>query len=120
MLYIGVGKTSIINSFIKKAFSSTLKSTPGASFVSKTFLISGTDEIKFEIWDTAGQERFRAITRLFYKNASVIIMVYDITQRSSFEELKKYWYGAIKTNAASNTCKYLYSFINMISTCCSW
>ena len=54
--------------------------------------------IKFEIWDTAGQERFRSLAKVFYKNAAVCILVYDITRRNSFEELKKYWVNEIKEN----------------------
>ena len=47
--------------------------------------------IKFEIWDKAGQEKYRSLAKVFYKNASVCILVYDITRRCTFDELKKYW-----------------------------
>ena len=63
--------------------------------------------IKFEIWDTAGQEKYRALAKVFYKNAAVCILVYDITRRTSFEELKKYWITEIKANASSNASKFL-------------
>ena len=44
--------------------------------------------IKFEIWDTAGQEKYRALTKIFYKDAGVAILVYDISRKESFEEIK--------------------------------
>ena len=47
--------------------------------------------IKFQIWDTAGQERFRTITSAYYKGADGIIMVYDLTEASSVDDLENYW-----------------------------
>ena len=65
-------------------------------------------EIKFEIWDTAGQEKFRSLAKVFYKNASVCILVYDITRRESFEELEKFWINEIRNNVSSNVSKFFY------------
>ena len=102
----GVGKTSIISRYISNTFSSVLTATPGANFTTKTvFVPEENQSIKFEIWDTAGQEKFRALAKVFYKNAAVCILVYDITRKTSFEELKKYWISEIKTNASPNLCK---------------
>ena len=104
----GVGKTSIISRYISNTFSSVLMATPGANFTTKTiFLKDENQSIKFEIWDTAGQEKYRALAKVFYKNAAVCILVYDITRRTSFEELKKYWITEIKANASSNASKFL-------------
>lgn len=47
--------------------------------------------IKFQIWDTAGQERFRTITSAYYKGADGIIMVYDLTEPSSLEDIENFW-----------------------------
>ena len=47
--------------------------------------------VKFQIWDTAGQERFRTITGTYYKGAQGIIIVYDVTEQESFDELESYW-----------------------------
>ena len=81
-------------------------STPGANFVTKNVIMEDDDQtIKFEIWDTAGQERYRALAKVFYKNAAVCVLVYDITRRSSFEELKKYWVTQLKENAQSDVSK---------------
>ena len=102
----GVGKTSIISRYITNTFKSQLMSTPGANFVTKNVIMEDDDQtIKFEIWDTAGQERYRALAKVFYKNAAVCVLVYDITRRSSFEELKKYWVTQLKENAQSDVSK---------------
>ena len=61
--------------------------------------------IQFEIWDTAGQVRYRALAKVFYKNAAVCVLVYDITRKTSFEELKNYWFREIKENAQSDVSK---------------
>jgi small GTP-binding protein len=75
-------------------------STTGASFAAKTMYFEGADKnLKFEIWDTAGQEKYRALTKIFYKDASVAIMVYDVTRKESFEEIKNYWYNQLKEHA---------------------
>jgi Ras-related protein Rab-5C len=123
----GVGKTSIISRYISNTFSSFLTATPGASFTTKTvFLEEFNQSIKFEIWDTAGQEKYRALAKVFYKNAAVCIMVYDITRRASFEELKNYWINEIKSNSSPNLCKLYIYFKTFIlfylnySACCGW
>ena len=103
----GVGKTSIISRYINNTFSSVLTATPGASFTTKTvFLKEYKQSIKYEIWDTAGQEKYRALAKVFYKNASVCILVYDITRKQSFEELKNYWIHELKNNASPSISNY--------------
>ena len=96
----GTDKTGIISRYITNTFKSQLMSTPVSSIVTKTEIFEEENQsIKFEIWDTAGQEKYRALTRVFYKNADVCILVYDITRKSSFEELKNFWIKEIKENA---------------------
>ena len=96
----GVGKTSIISRFITNTFSSILMSTTGASFATKSIYLEKEDRtVKFEIWDTAGQEKYRSLAKVFYKNAQVCILVYDISRKTSFEEIKNYWFKEIKNNA---------------------
>ena len=51
-----------------------------------------------EIWDTAGQERYRTLVRNYYKGSKAAILVYDISQKITFDELKNYWYKEIKEN----------------------
>ena len=55
--------------------------------------------IKFDIWDTAGQEKYRSLAKIFYKDAKVIVFVYDITREFTFESIKNYWYEETKANA---------------------
>ena len=102
----GVGKTSIISRYMTDKFSASLGSTPGANFTTKTvFLKDENQSIKFEIWDTAGQEKFRSLAKVFYKNAAICVLVYEITIRASFEELQKFWIEEIKANASKNISK---------------
>ena len=102
----GVGKTSIISRYITNTFKSQLMSTPGANFVTKTVVMENENEsIKFEIWDTAGQERYRALAKVFYKNAAVCVLVYDITRRKKKKKIKNYWIKEIKENAPQDMSK---------------
>ncbi len=59
-------------------------------------------EIRFDLWDTAGQERFRSVTKSLYRDAKVIILVYDITEKETFNAVKDYWYEQIKLNSAND------------------
>ena len=102
----GVGKTSIISRYISNTFSSQQLPTTGANFVSKMVLLEDENKsLKFEIWDTAGQEKFRSLAKVFYKNAAVCVLVYDITRKTSFEEIKNFWINEIKENTQSDTSK---------------
>ena len=103
----GVGKTCIIARFINNTFEDNIMSTTGASYAGKTMSFDELNgqSIKFEIWDTAGQEKYRALTKIFYKDAGVAILVYDITRKDSFDEIKNYWYNQIKDFAPKNISK---------------
>ena len=94
----GVGKTCIISQFINHSFDKNVVTSTGGSYACKQMIFKEFDnqKIMFEIWDTAGQERYRSLTQIFYKDASIAILVYDITSAKSFEELKNYWYNQIK------------------------
>lgn len=84
-----VGKSSIIRRTMKGIFDCYSESTIGAAFASysKTYF----DRIvRFEIWDTAGQERYRSITPLYYRNATSVFLVYDITDKATFLRAKEY------------------------------
>jgi small GTP-binding protein len=103
---VSVGKTCIINRFVNNSFDLKEISSSSASFVTKIVKFEDIDEeIKFEIWDTVGQEKYRALTKIFYKDSSIAILVYDITNRKSFEEIKNYWYNQIKEYAPKNIIK---------------
>ena len=98
----GVGKTSIITQFIEQQFNEDPQSTTCGAFSRKSVICDETKEIKFEIWDTAGQERYRSLTRMYYKDANAAILVYDITRKESYEQVKSYWYEEIKENSSPN------------------
>ena len=98
----GVGKTSIISRFIHDTFNQNEVTSLGASYISKTVSFPEYGKsIKFDIWDTAGQEKYRSLAKVFYKDAMIIILVYDITNRDSFEALESFWYKEIKDNILS-------------------
>ena len=65
-------------------------------------------KIKFELWDTAGEEKYRAIARVFYQNSSVCILVYDITRKASFDEIKNFWINEIKQHLQDNASKIIF------------
>ena len=99
----GVGKTSIIAQFTTGKFDPDCVTSLSAQFVSKTVEFQNLGKaIKFDIWDTAGQEKYRALAKIFYKDAKVIFLVYDITDAKSFSELKSYWHGVVKANGDSD------------------
>ena len=71
--------------------------------------------LQFDIWDTAGQEKFKSLTKFFYKDAGIAILVYDITRIESFNSLKNFWMKQLKNNSGSNISKkyiiYFYYYI---------
>jgi len=82
---MGVGKTSLIMQHLNKSFTPNMRSTI-LDFFHKTIVINGTI-IVLEIWDTAGQEKFHSLTNMFYRNAHAVIVVYDITNKKSFDRV---------------------------------
>lgn len=74
--------------------------TIGVDFGAKTIAISEDTNVKIQIWDTAGQESFRSITRSYYRGSICALLVYDITRRSTFDNLTK-WLDDIRDNAYS-------------------
>jgi small GTP-binding protein len=102
----GVGKTCIIERFILDDFNKNQISSSGASYTKKTLDFPEYNKsIDLEIWDTAGQEKYRGIAKIFYKEAKIIILVYDVTNHKTFEEIKDYWYNQIKENTSGNLSK---------------
>lgn len=101
----GVGKTCILFRFSENNFNTTFISTIGIDFKIRTIELDGK-KIKLQIWDTAGQERFRTITTAYYRGAMGIMLVYDITQEKSFENIKN-WIRNIEENASTDVEKML-------------
>ena len=90
----GTGKTNIINAIVGVKFDSSEMSTSTAAFVDKTIKVSGKD-YHLAIWDTAGQEKFRSLTKIFIKDAKIVIFVYSITDKESFKEID-FWLETVK------------------------
>ena len=95
-----VGKTNILTKYLSDEFDPESKATVGVEFGTKNFKIEN-NIVKVQIWDTAGQERYRSITNAYYKGAKGSLLIYDITNKKSFENLEK-WISDIKTNGDDN------------------
>ena len=93
----GVGKSSVMLRFVTNNFKIEPDSTVGASYMGK-ILQFNEKMIKFNIWDTAGQERYHSLAKMYYRDADVAIIVYDITNSESFQGMKK-WYNEVKQNS---------------------
>jgi len=101
----GVGKTCILFRFSDDSFNASFISTIGIDFKIKTIELDGR-KIKLQIWDTAGQERFHTITTSYYRGAMGIMLVYDVTQARSFENINK-WLRNIDDHASDDVVKML-------------
>uniref|UniRef100_A0AC34GQH8 Uncharacterized protein n=1 Tax=Panagrolaimus sp. ES5 TaxID=591445 RepID=A0AC34GQH8_9BILA len=101
----GVGKTCILNQFTDATFNQPFISTIGIDFKIKTIEINGK-KIKLQIWDTAGQERFQTITTSYYRGAMGVMLVYDVTNPASFENVSK-WIGNIDEYAGEDVVRML-------------
>ena len=100
LLIIGnsiVGKTSILTKYTSKAYTESYVATVGLDFFTKDESIDGKT-IRIKIWDTAGQERYKAITKCFFQRAQGIIIVFDVTNKRSFDDLKM-WIDSIKSQS---------------------
>ena len=92
-----VGKTSILTKYTSKAYTESYVATVGLDFFTKDESIDGKT-IRIKIWDTAGQERYKAITKCFFQRAQGIIIVFDVTNKRSFDDLKM-WIDSIKSQS---------------------
>ncbi|TNV76376.1 hypothetical protein FGO68_gene2425 [Halteria grandinella] len=97
-----VGKSNLLLRYTKNEFDQFSKVTLGVEFASKFLKIEADQQyVKAQIWDTAGQERFRSVTGAYYRNAIGALLVYDITNRNSFESIPK-WMKELKEHADPN------------------
>lgn len=96
------GKTSIINRLVTNSFDSPLRSTIGQNQTNYTL-----NKTVFNIWDTSGEEKFRSLNKLFYKEAKIVIFVYSIVDRKSFDELSKYWINTIRESLPDTSILFL-------------
>jgi len=84
-----VGKSSMLLRYVDNTFSDSFIVTIGVDSKTKDIKLEGAD-VKISVWDTAGQERFRTITSSYYRGAHGIMVVYDVTNRDSFQNVKKW------------------------------
>ncbi|QPG74047.1 Rab GTPase ypt7 [Brettanomyces nanus] len=85
----GVGKTSLMQQFINGKFSQQYKATIGADFLPKELNIDDK-QVTMQIWDTAGQERFQSLGVAFYRGSDCCVLVFDVTNTKSFENLQSW------------------------------
>lgn len=98
---IAVGKTAILTRYISNLFEEEHKCTLRVESKSKIINMNDKEQAKLNIWDTCGDEKFRAITRQYYNDANGILLVYDVTNRQSFDDIIL-WEKEIKNNAPEN------------------
>eukprot|EP01112_Ceratiomyxa_fruticulosa_P004364 TRINITY_DN1488_c0_g5_i1.p1 TRINITY_DN1488_c0_g5~~TRINITY_DN1488_c0_g5_i1.p1 ORF type:complete len:207 (+),score=37.53 TRINITY_DN1488_c0_g5_i1:238-858(+) len=101
----GVGKSCLLLRFADDTYTESYISTIGVDFKIRTITLDGKT-IKLQIWDTAGQERFRTITSSYYRGAHGIIVVYDVTDQVSFNNVKQ-WMQEIQRYACDSVCRLL-------------
>ena len=108
LLLIGnayVGKTLIVQKFIDNTFSKSTMSTIGVDLQSKIIDINGK-KVKYLIWDTAGEDRMKTMTYSYYRGCHVILIVYDVTNQKSFENVTT-WVECVDKFAKSNVLRIL-------------
>ena len=87
---VSVGKTSIASRFCKNTFNENYINTIGGAYQQQNIVLNNGAKMKLHIWDTSGQDRFRSMTNLYYRDAQVAILTYDVTNEQSLESLN-YW-----------------------------
>ena len=103
----GVGKTCIINRYINNEFQNNVASTLGSAFFLKE-IIKGDTKYNVNVWDTTGQERYHSVTNLFINDSHIIILVYSIDSKATFDNLN-YWYDTIREKLKGE--KYILSVV---------
>ncbi|KAL7711948.1 GTP-binding protein ypt2 [Entamoeba marina] len=100
-----VGKTAMLLRYTDNTFDEGFISTIGVDFKIKKLEVDGK-KLKIQIWDTAGQEKFHTITQSYYRGSHAIIVVYDCTDRKTFESSKQ-WLAEIDNETSGNVCRVL-------------
>ena len=95
-----VDKTQLIKRYTKDQFGGVYLTTVGMDFQDKIIELEDK-KVRLQVWDTAGQERFRNVTKSYFQSSQGLVLVYDITDRESFEKLN-FWVDNIKNNAPEN------------------
>lgn len=90
----GVGKSCLLNRYLRDKYNPTTKHTVGVEFGMKYEKVANKT-IKLQIWDTAGQERFKSVTRSYFRGSIGVLVVYDVTRPESFERVRT-WLAEVK------------------------
>lgn len=96
----GTGKTSLLHQFIDSTFLEKHESTIGVDFQAKTVFSSNGNILRLHLWDTAGQEHFRSIVSAYYRCIAAALLVFDVTNRESFENLD-HWLTELREKNSS-------------------
>ena len=96
-----VGKTCFLKRYTENTFQDAYLSTIGFDFKYKLVTLEDGKIVKVQLWDTAGEERFRTIAKSYYKGAHGIVLIYDVTNRKTYENIRK-WMNQIKDDSSSN------------------
>ena len=95
-----VGKSAIFRRYMEGGFEKNSQATISASYLEKRVEVPGSNRtIKIQLWDTAGSERFKTINRIYYRDASAALVVYDVTKLESLDVEAAHWIKDLKTNA---------------------
>lgn len=95
-----VGKTTILQRILNKNVHSTPNETMGVGFASVVYNLNGAD-VPLNIWDTAGQEAFRSLVSIYFKNAEIVILTFDVTSRKSFDDIRD-WIDEVNANCGDD------------------
>ena len=90
-----IGKTSFISLAVKNELPKNIEPTVTPLIIPKEFNFSDKT-VHFDIWDIPGQAQYRELMKVFFSDAKAILLMYDCTNKASFDEIKNYWYGATK------------------------
>ena len=96
----GTGKTSLLHQFIDSTFVEKHETTIGVDFQAKTVFSSSGNLLRLHLWDTAGQEHFRSIVSAYYRCIAAALLVFDVTNRESFENLD-HWLTELREKNSS-------------------
>lgn len=102
----GVGKTSLLQRYTQNKYDpKNTTSTTGAFFVAKKVTVNGV-KVRLQLWDTAGQERFRSMAPMYYRGANAALLLYDITNQVSFQDVRG-WLKELKKNCPADLITYI-------------
>jgi small GTP-binding protein len=100
-----VGKTSVVNKFIRGRFDPSEKNTVGALYDTFTEQIDGRD-VEVQIWDTAGQEQYRSLTPVYFRSAAAAFLIFDLSNRASFDHLDD-WVESFRNSSSDRALLFL-------------